>query len=112
HHRISQVKAGEFDLLWMPIDFQFVEDPIVERAMILEFERADRLSDLLYRIGDAMGEIVHRIDAPFITRSVMGSVYNPVDDRIAHIEVRGGHVDLGAQSMCAVWEFTGSHAPE
>ena len=42
----------------------------------------------------------------------MRRVEDAVHDRIAEIDVAGGHVDLGAQYACAVRELAGTHAAE
>ena len=42
----------------------------------------------------------------------MAGVVDPVDDRVAHIEVAGREVDLGAQRHAAVFKFAGFHPPE
>ena len=63
-------------------------------------------------IRERMCEIVHWIDAPLIARAVVGNVRNAVDDRIAHVEVWRGHVDLRPQHTHAVLEFTSGHAAE
>ena len=57
---------------------------------------------MLDRILDRMGEIVHRIDAPLIACVVVRHVGDAVNDRVAHIDVRGGHIDLCAQHLLAV----------
>ena len=65
--------------------------------MIFELERTHRMRDAFDRIGLAVGVIVHRIDAPFVSGAVMLSVQNAVHHRIAQVQVRRGHVDFGAQ---------------
>ncbi len=80
--------------------------------MILEFERAERVRDAFERVRDAVRVVVHRIDAPRITRAVVMREADPVDDRVAHIDVRRRHVDLRAQHMFALGEFAGAHPPE
>ncbi len=60
----------------------------------------------------AVGEVVHRVDAPLVAGAVMLGVEDAVHDRVAQVEVGGGHVDLGAQRARAVGEFAGAHALE
>ena len=57
-----------------------------------------------------MREVVHGVDAPGIASAVMGRVQDAVHDRIAHIDVWGGHVDFGPQSFAAIREFACAHA--
>ena len=46
HDRIGQVEACELDLARM-INLQFVEEPVVERTVILELERTDGVGESL-----------------------------------------------------------------
>ena len=77
-----------------------------------EFERADRVGDLLDRVALAVGVVVHRVDAPFVARAVMLGVDDAVHDRVAEQHVGVCHVDLGAQDLFAVGEFALLHALE
>ena len=89
-----------------------VEQPVIERALVFEFERAHRVGDVLDRVLDGMGEGVHRIDRPLVAGAVMGDVADAVDRRVAHVDVGAGHVDLRAQDVRAFGEFAGAHAAE
>ena len=40
HHRVGQVEPRELDLLRV-VDAQLVEEPVVERPVVLELQRAD-----------------------------------------------------------------------
>ena len=60
------------------------------------------MSDPFNGIGYGMGQVVHGIDAPLIACPVMFGVDDAVEDGVAHIEVRAGHVDLGAKYLFAV----------
>ena len=51
HHRVIEVEAGELDLLWLVVFDQVVHEPVVERPVILEFQRAERMGDPFQRIG-------------------------------------------------------------
>ena len=70
------------------------------------------MRDAFDGIRNRMGVIVHRIDAPLITRHMVRSVADAVQQRIAHLHVRVCHVNLGAQNMLAVFEFPFAHAAE
>ena len=80
--------------------------------MILELECTQRMCDLLDRIALAVCEVVHRIDAPLITRAVMRGMQDPIHHGVAEIEIGRGHVDFGTQHPAAVGEFSGPHALE
>ena len=59
HDRVGQVQPREFDLLWM-IDPELVEVPVVERTVVFEFQRANRMRDPFDGIRLAVREVVHR----------------------------------------------------
>ena len=86
--------------------------PVVERAVVLELERADRVGDVLQRVRDAVGVVVHRVDAPLVAGAVVVRVADAVDDRVAQVDVRRVHVDLQPQHARAVGELAGAHAAE
>ncbi len=91
---------------------ELVEKPVVERAVVLELQRAQRMGHAFDGIRETLGEVVHRVDAPRITRHLVALVADAVDHRIAHVEVGRRHVDLGAQHVLAVGELAGAHALE
>jgi hypothetical protein len=111
HQRVGEVQPGKFDLLRM-IDLQLIEKPIVQRAMVLELQRADRVRDLFDRIGLPVREIVHRINAPSVPGAMVRRVQDAIEHRIAHIQIGRSHVDLGPQRARAVGEFAGPHPPK
>ena len=80
--------------------------------MILELERAERVRDAFERVRRRMREVVHRVDAPRVAGAVMMRVPDPVEHRIAHVDVRRRHVDLRAQHVGAVRELAGAHPRE
>ena len=59
-----------------------------------------------------MGEVVHRIDRPGVAAAVVAGVLDAVEQRVAHLHVGRGHVDLAAQHVGAVRELAGAHAGE
>ena len=89
---------------------QLLNEPVVERAMILKLQRAQRVRDTLDRIRLPMRVVVHGINAPLISGSVMLRVQNAVHHRIAHVQVRRSHIDLRPQSTRAIGKFSGAHA--
>ena len=116
-HDVGQVEAREFDLLRQRALQQATfgeafEQPVVERALVFEFERADRMGDAFERILDRVREGVHRVDAILVAGVVMGGVADAVDRRIAQVDVGRRHVDLCPQDMRAVGELASLHALE
>ena len=61
---------------------------------------------------DRMRVVVHRVDAPRVAGAVVVRAPDPVQHRIAHVDVRRRHVDLRAQHVRAVGELAGAHAAE
>jgi len=80
--------------------------------MVFELQRADGMGDAFQRVGDAVGVVVHRIDAPLVAGADVVRALDAVEHRIAHIDVGRRHVDLGAQHHGAVGELAGFHARE
>ncbi len=109
-----QVRARELDLpraarLALP---QLVEEPVVERPMVLELERAQRMRRAFDRVRQRVRVVVHRIDAPLATRALMRDLADSIQRRIAQIDVRRRHVDLGAQHARAFVEVAAPHRLE
>ena len=114
---IGEVEPRELVLprqwtLELPSVGKLLDDPVVKRAMILELERADRMRDPLERVADAVRIVVQRIHAPLVAGPVMPRVPDPIDRRIAHVDVGARHVDLEPQHVCAVGKLPRAHAPK
>ena len=80
--------------------------------MVLELQSAERVGNPLQRVRQRVRVVVHRVDAPRVARSMMRRAANPVQRRIAHVQVGRGHVDLRPQHVLAVFELAGLHARE
>ncbi len=91
---------------------QVLDEPVVERPVSLELERADRVGDALDRVGLAVREVVGRVDAPGVAGARVRGVDDPVEDRVAQVDVRRGHVDPGAQHARPVGELALPHPLE
>ena len=112
--RIRDVEPRELDLARARIlvEAQDFQKPVVERTVILKLQGAQRMRDVFDGVRQRMREVVHRIDAPSISRAMMHGVRDAVDDGIAHRDVRRRHVDLGTQHAAAVGELARLHALE
>ena len=93
-------------------ELALAKHPVVKRAVIFEFERADRVRNALHRVLDGVREIVHRVNAPFVALTVVSSFQHAVNDRVAHIDVGRSHVDLGAEHERSVRDFARFHILE
>ena len=68
------------------------------------------MGDAFKCIFDRVSEVVHGVDAPLVTGSVMRQVIDPVDNWVSHVEVARSEVDLGTESHLSVLKFAGSHS--
>ena len=109
HHRVGEVEAGKLGLLGAIGQVEREEEPVVEIAVVLELEGADRVGDAFNPVREAVGKIVERVDAPVLARAVMLGVADAVDRRIAELHVGVGHVDPRADDVGAVGELAFAH---
>ncbi|MCY1429457.1 hypothetical protein D9M71_453750 [compost metagenome] len=109
---VVQVQARKLVLARLRRHRQVLQEPFVERTVILELQGADRMGDALDGVRLTVGEVVARVDAPLVTGLVMIGMANAVEDRVAQVHVRRGHVDLRPQRTGAVRELAGLHARE
>ena len=70
------------------------------------------MRDAFQRVALAVGVVVGRVDAPLVARAMVRGVEDAVHDRVAHVEVGRGHVDLRPQGPRAVGELARPHAAE
>ena len=80
--------------------------------MGLEFERADRVGHALDGVGLAVREVVGRVDGPRVAGPRVRRVHDAVQDRVAQVDVRRGHVDPGPQDARTVRERARAHPRE
>ena len=108
-HRVIEIEPGKFSLLGRFVYLHTFQDPVIELAIVLELEGAQGMRDAFNGVREAMGEIIHRVNAPLVARAIMMGVSDSIQDRIAHDHVRRRHVDSGPQDMRAVLKLAGSH---
>ena len=111
-HRMAEIEARELILQGPRRRRQMLDQPVVERPVVLELHGADRMGDMLDGVGLAVGEIVGRVDFPARAGARMGRVQDAVERRVAQVDVAARHVDPGAQHPCAFREFAGLHAAQ
>ena len=110
--RVRDVQARELDLARPFRKVQRLEAPVVERPVVLELERAERVRDALDPVRDRVGVVVHRVEVPRVARAVVDRLADPVEGRVAQVDVRRRHVDLRAQRARAVGELARAHPAE
>ena len=65
HDGVAEAEAGELVLVGQGTrQAEVLQNPVVKRAMDLELQGADAVGDALDVIAQAMGEVVHWINAP------------------------------------------------
>ena len=106
------VQARELDLAGRLLKVGVMHHPVVQRAVNFVFQRAQRVRDALDGVLNGVLEVVHRVDAPVVAGAVMVAALDAVHRRVAHQNVRRGHIDLRAQHAAAVREFAVLHALE
>ena len=109
---IGQIQLRELDLARRMREITVLYNPVIERAMILELQRAEGVRDALYGVLDRVCEVIHRVDAPLVTGVVVMHVGHTVDDRVTHVQVRGCHVDLRTQGQGTVCVLAVLHVLE
>ena len=111
-HGVREVEARELVLVRVRRHRQALDQPVVERPVSLELERAERVGDALDRVRLAVGEVVQRVDAPLVAGPRVGRVQDPVEHRVAQVDVGRGHVDLRPEHPGAVRKLARAHALE
>ncbi len=112
HDRVGHIQAGKLALLRVVRQRAVIDDPLIQRTVVLELDRAHGVRDALECVLDRMREVVQRINAPLVTLTVMVCAHDAVDRRVAQVHVRACHVDLGAQGLGAVGELAVAHILE
>ena len=87
-------------------------EPVVQRAVVLELQRADRVRDALDRVALAVRVVVRWVDAPLVAGAVVRRVLDAVHHRVAQVDVGRRHVDLRPQRAGAVGELALLHPLE
>ncbi len=67
---------------------EVVEEPVVERSVVLELEGAQRVAHPFDGVALAVREVIARVDVPGRAGARMAGVENTVDDGVAQVEVR------------------------
>ena len=78
-------------------DAQRVEHPVIQFAVVVKFQRAYGMRDALDGVGDAVGEVVHGVDAPLVSRTVMLGMPDAVQRGVTHDHIGRGHINFCAK---------------
>ena len=64
---------------------------------------------MLDGVLNGMRKIIHGVNAPGVPRIVMAHMGHAVDDRVAHVDIGGSHVDLGTKHLLPILIFALLH---
>ena len=115
---MGQLEAGEFGLMRAVAPMtqlgegQVFQVPVVQRPVVPEFQRAQRMCDAFDGVALAVCPVVGGIDAPAVAAAVVMLVADAVHHRVTHLHVLVLHVDTGTQHPAAFGMLTGGHLPE
>ena len=94
------------------IDTQRLNEPVVQRTVDVELQGADGMGDVLDGVALAMREVIHGVDAPFVTGAVMVGELDAVQQRVTEHHVGMGHVNFGTEHLLPFCVLAGFHFPE
>ena len=77
-----------------------------------ELQGANAVCDLFNRITLAMGKVVHRINTPLIASAVVVGVLDAVHEGVAHMHVRGSHINFSPKHPLTILVLPVLHALE
>src|SRR5919197_41551 len=78
-HRMCEIETREFVLPRSRRNREMFEKPVVQGPVVLEFEGAEGMADVLDGIGLTMGKVVARIDTPGRAGARMARVQNAIE---------------------------------
>ena len=74
-----------------------------------EFQSTDRMSYLFEAITLPMCKIIHRVDTPFFSCSMMIGMFNSINNRIAHQHISMHHINFSPKDFAPVSKITVFH---
>jgi hypothetical protein len=77
HYRVFKGETRELGLLGRILEAALTNQPFVDVVVVLEFERTERVRDVLDRVREGMREVIQRIQAPRVPLAIMMRVPNP-----------------------------------
>ncbi len=83
-------------------DVKFLYKPVIQRPVDIKFKSTYRMSDILYRVTLSVRIVIHRIDTPFVTCTVMVGMDYTVHNRVTEHHIRMRHIDLCPEDLLSV----------
>ena len=87
HDRVGEAEARELDLARGGGNGAVFDEPVVERSVVLELQGAEGVGDVLLRVLQRVGEVIHRVDAPVVSGIVVLRMHDAVHDGVTHVHV-------------------------
>ena len=112
HDSMVNAQPRKLNLPGTGRQFAVFHHPVIERAVILKFQRTEAVGNALQSVLYRVGEVVHRIDAPFVPVPVVGQMVDTVDNGIAQIKIVAGEINFRPQRHGPVGELPRPHPPE
>ena len=94
------------------IDAEGLDEPVIQRSVHVELKGTDGVCDVLYGVALSVGIVVHRVDAPLVSGSVVMCVFDAVHQRVTEHHIRMCHIYLGTKHFLSVGVFTVAHLAE
>ena len=88
---------------------QEVDELVVQRTVWHKLQSTNRVSNALEEVALSVSEVVHGVSVPLCSGAVVWCMDDAIDDRIAEVHVRVGHVELGAQHHTALNSLRSVH---
>ena len=101
HHGVSEIQSVELNLSRTVVlhviirtihRLEKVNKMVVQWAVRNKLERTNGVGNTFEIVTLSMGEVVHGVCVPFGSCPVMRNMYDAIDDWIAEVHVRIGHV--------------------
>ena len=70
------------------------------------------MGNAFYAVRNAVGKIVHRIDAPLIAGALMRCFFDAINNGVAQVHIGRSHINKGAKSASTFVKFAVFHAFE
>src|SRR5690625_278052 len=77
--------------------------------MRYKLQTAKRMGNMLYAVALTMRKVIHWVNTPFISGSVVMCKFNSIEQRISKVHVGIGHVYLGSQYLFSIFIFAFFH---
>ena len=89
--------------------FNPINEQVIKRTVYHELQCTERVGYTFEKVALTMCEVIHRISLPFVSRAMVRSFYNPVNDRVTEVHVRVSHVNFCTEYHFPLLNFAAVH---